>query len=222
VSEDPAVAGKDNAFIGFIADCEQFIEEMSDGIAVRDAVAQRAAALASHWRMPDPQFRKLQPGAPYSSYQLYLNEHESLSVVLDIFAPGQVAPIHNHCCWGVFVCLEGEELERRYAVAGDLSGRPLQTDVFNNGPGEASVGDPARNAFHQVECVGDVPAISLHIYGANIKALERDRWDEDSGRFVSFRSGADPRRRQARHYLTPAGLSAARGTASGMGSGLPK
>ena len=209
MSEDPAVAGKDSAFIEFVAACEQLISEMDDGIAVRDAVAQRAAALARIWQMPDPQFRKLQPGAPYSSYQLYLNEQESLSVVLDIFAPGQNAPIHNHCCWGVFVCLEGEELERRYAVPEDLSARPVEIAVLHNGPAEASVGDPARNAFHQVECVGEVAAVSLHIYGANIKALERDRWDEESGRFVSFRSGSDPRRRQASHYLTPAGLSAA-------------
>ena len=127
-------------------------------------------------------------------------------MTLDIFAPGQVAPVHNHCCWGVFVCLEGTELERCYAVAADLSSPPVQSTVRHNGPGVISVADPARHAFHQVECVGDIPAISLHIYGANLKALERDRWDEHSATYVSFTSGADPRRRQARHYLTPAGL----------------
>ena len=75
--------------------------------------------------------------------------------------------------------------------------------------GEISVASPARNPFHQVECLGDVPATSLHIYGANIKALERNRWDEDSGLFVGFHSGTDSRRRPERHYLTPAGLGSA-------------
>ncbi len=207
MSTDPAVAIGDGAFIAFAGACEQLVREACEPIAIRDAVAKRATELAAHWRMPHPDFRKLQSGAPYSSYQLYLNREESLSIVLDIFAPGQVAPIHNHCCWGVFVCLEGQELERRYAVPEDLSGRPVETQTFRNGPGQASVGDPARNAFHQVECLGDVPATSLHIYGANIKALDRDRWDEPSARFVAFKSGADPRRSQASHYLTPDGLA---------------
>lgn len=208
---DPAVAAGDTAFIEFVAACEKLVLAPSELIETRDAVATLTKDLASRWTLSDPSFRQLQPGAPYSSYQLYLNEAQDLSIVLDIFAPGQVAPIHNHCCWGVFVCLEGEELERRYAVSDDLSGRPVETEVVRNGPGEISVAAPARNAFHQVECLGDVPATSLHIYGANIKTLERNRWDEESGRFVSFQSGADLRRRQAQHYLTPAGLTTALG-----------
>ena len=206
---DPAIAAGDSAFIEFVAACEKLVQAPGGPIETRDAVAALTKDLASWWTMSDPNFRQLQPGAPYSSYQLYLNVAEDLSIVVDIFAPGQIAPIHNHCCWGVFVCLEGEELERRYAVLDDLSGRPIETEAVRNGPGEISVASPARNAFHQVECLGDIPATSLHIYGANIKVLERNRWDEDSGRFVSFQSGADPRRRQARHYLTPAGLGSA-------------
>jgi hypothetical protein len=70
--------------------------------------------------------------------------------------------------------------------------------------------DPALaikdTAFIQVECVGDVPAISLHIYGANLKAMDRLRWDEESKGFVTFRSGSDLRRGAERHYLTPEGL----------------
>jgi predicted metal-dependent enzyme (double-stranded beta helix superfamily) len=204
---DPAIAGGDQAFIDFVRECSALVAAQADPIAVRDAVAGRAGALAlTGWRMPDPAFRALQPGAPYSSYQLYLDPAHTLSIVLDIFAPGQVAPVHNHCCWGVFVCLEGRELERRYAVPADLQAPPVETEAFENGPGDTSTGDPARNAFHQVECLGEDPAVSLHIYGADIKALQRDRWDPEQGRFVSFRSGADPRRAQVSHYLTAQGL----------------
>ena len=206
---DPAIAAGDIPFIEFVAACEKLIQATRGPIETRNAVAVLTKDLASRWTMLDRNFRQLQPGAPYSSYQLYLNAAENLSIVVDIFAPGQIAPIHNHCCWGVFVCLEGEELERRYTVPDDLSGRPIETEDFRNSPGEITVASPARNPFHQVECLGDVPATSLHIYGANIKALERNRWDEDSGRFVGFQSGTDPRRRQARHYLTPAGLGSA-------------
>ncbi|MGZ0187854.1 MAG: hypothetical protein ACKVH0_07595, partial [Alphaproteobacteria bacterium] len=108
---DPAVAAGDSAFIEFVAACEKLVQAPTGSIETRDAVAALTKDLASRWTMSDPNFRKLQPGAPYSSYQLYLNAAEDLSIVVDIFAPGQIAPIHNHCCWGVFVCLEGEELE---------------------------------------------------------------------------------------------------------------
>ena len=118
---DPAIAAGDNAFIEFVAACEKLVQAPGGPIETRDAVAALTKDLASRWTMSDPNFRQLQPGAPYSSYQLYLNAAEDLSIVMDIFAPGQIAPIHNHCCWGVFVCLEGEELERRYTVPGDLS-----------------------------------------------------------------------------------------------------
>lgn len=209
MNEDPAVAIQDYRFIEFVEACEQAVQTISDQVALRDQVAVYAGELAKVWQMPDAAFRQLQPGAPYSSYQLYLNEQESLSVIMDIFAPGQIAPIHNHCCWGVFVCLEGRELERQYQVPEDLSAPPVQTRVFENEPGQVSVADAARHAFHQVECLGEVPAISLHIYGANLKTLERDRWDQDSGDYVGFVSGSDPARRQDHHYLTPAGFSVA-------------
>lgn len=205
----PAVAAGDGAFIEFVAACEKVVKAQDGPIETRDAVAALTKNLAKKWTMSDPNFRQLQPGAPYSSYQLYINAAEDLSIVLDIFAPGQIAPIHNHCCWGVFVCLEGEELERRYTVSDDLSGRPIETEAVHNKPGEISVAAPARNAFHQVECLGDVPAISLHIYGADIKSIQRNRWDEDSGSFISFQSGGDPSRKQAQDYLTPADLRSA-------------
>lgn len=204
---DPAIAAGDTAFIEFVAACEKQVQARNKPMETRDAVAALTKDLASQWTMSDPNFRWLQPGVPYSSYQLYINAAEDLSIVIDIFAPGQIAPIHNHCCWGVFVVLEGEELERRYKVPDDLSGRPIETETVRNGTGEVSVAAPARNAFHQVECLGDIPATSLHIYGANIKSVPRNRWDEASGRFVGFQSGADPNRKQARDYLTPAGLS---------------
>ena len=70
---DPAIAINDTSFIEFVRDCEALVASDAGEDAVRDGVAVLAAALAkSGWDMPDPDFRRLQPGAPYSSYQLYL------------------------------------------------------------------------------------------------------------------------------------------------------
>lgn len=203
MARDPALANGDQTFIDFVRNCENAVKVLGNTIQARDEIASYAAELALHWKMADPAFRALQSGAPYSSYQLYLNDARTLSIILDIFSPGQVAPIHNHRCWGVFVCLEGQELERRYSVPADLSAPPVQSKVVHNGPRGVSVADAERNSFHQVECVGNVPAVSLHIYGADLKGIRRDRWDAPSESYVEFSSG----RRQEKNYLTEKGLA---------------
>ena len=203
MARDPALANDDKAFVEFVRQCENAVQVLGNNIKARDEIALYAAELALHWKMKDPAFRALQENVPYSSYQLYLNDARTLSIILDIFAPGEVAPIHNHRCWGVFVCLEGQELERRYTVPADLSEPPVQAKVVHNGPRGVSVADAERNSFHQVECVGNVPAVSLHIYGADLKGMRRDRWDAPSESYVEFSSG----RRQDTHYLTEQGLA---------------
>jgi len=203
MARDPALANGDQLFIDFVKQCEHAVQMLGNTLQARDAVASYAAELALHWKMADPAFRALQKGAPYSSYQLYLNDARTLSIILDIFSPGQIAPIHNHRCWGVFVCLEGQELERRYTVPADLSAAPVQSKVVHNGPRGVSVADAERHSFHQVECVGNVPAVSLHIYGADLKGMRRDRWDAPSESYVEFSSG----RRQETNYLTEKGLA---------------
>jgi predicted metal-dependent enzyme (double-stranded beta helix superfamily) len=202
MARDPALANDDQLFIEFVRKCEHAVNVLGNTIQARDEIALYAEDLALHWKMTDPAFRTLQSDVPYSSYQLYLNDARTLSIILDIFSPGQIAPIHNHRCWGVFVCLEGQELERRYTVPEDLSAPPVQSKVVHNGPRGVSVADAERHSFHQVECVGDVPAVSLHIYGADLKGTRRDRWDAPSESYVEFSSG----RRQETNYLTEQGL----------------
>jgi len=203
MARDPALANGDQQFIDFVRQCEHAVQVLGNTLEARDAIAAYAAELAIDWKMTDPAFRSLQKGMPYSSYQLYLNDAKTLSIILDIFSPGQVAPVHNHRCWGVFVCLEGQELERRYTVPPDLSAPPVQSKVVHNGPRGVSVADEQRHSFHQVECVGNVAAVSLHIYGADLKGMRRDRWDAPSESYVEFLSG----RRQETHYLTEKGLA---------------
>jgi predicted metal-dependent enzyme (double-stranded beta helix superfamily) len=148
-------------------------------------VAEALKRLAhSGWQMADPRYCAMQAGAPYGSWLLYLDAHSGLSVVLDVFGPGQVAAIHNHCCWGAFACLIGAERERRYAV---VDGAPAQTSTRLMQPGDMAMVEPPGADFHQVECASPQASISLHVYGRDIGRIERQRWD--GSRFVKFRSG---------------------------------
>jgi 3-mercaptopropionate dioxygenase len=139
--------------------------------------------------MPDPRFLRCRPDTMYGSYLLYLNRARNFNVVLDVFLPGQTAVVHNHLCWCVFVCLGGIERERLYDVDESLAKKPKQIDERVCDVGEVRTMDSSRRLFHQIECGSNEPAVSLHLYGANIGELERDMWNAEGGKLVKFRSG---------------------------------
>jgi predicted metal-dependent enzyme (double-stranded beta helix superfamily) len=183
----PARTIGDAAFIEFARACQTAVDAGGD---VQAAVAALTAEFAPRWAMPDPRFMQLQPGAPYGSYLLYLAPEADLSIVLDVFMAGQAAVTHNHCCWGVFACLEGTESERLYDAPADLSAPPIETGARLRPPGVVTLAHPAPNAFHQVECAqGEARSVSLHLYGADIGAIRRQKWDVAAGAYADFRGG---------------------------------
>ena len=147
---------------------------------VADALS---ALVRAGWRMPDPRYRAMQPDAPYGSWLLHLDPLSRLSVVLDVFGPGQVAAIHNHRSCGAFACLCGAERERCFRVD---NGVPVECAARLMQAGDVAVVLPPGDDYHQVECASPRASISLHVYGDDIGRIERQRWD--GARFVAFRS----------------------------------
>jgi predicted metal-dependent enzyme (double-stranded beta helix superfamily) len=182
----PARLVGDTAFIEFARACDGALRAGGD---VQAAIAQLTGEFASRWAMPDPRYMQLQPDAPYGSYLLYLSPGADLCIVLDVFMAGQAAVTHNHCCWGVFTCLEGTERERLYDAPPDLSAPPVETVARLRPPGVVTLAAPAPNAFHQVECAQGARSVSLHLYGADIGAIRRQKWDDAAGAYVDFRGG---------------------------------
>ncbi|MGD9941767.1 MAG: cysteine dioxygenase [Burkholderiaceae bacterium] len=156
---------------------------------IQQRVAGLMRKLIAEWRMPDERYRKCQPDAPYGSYLLFLCPSTRLSIVLDVFAPGQVAAVHDHGVWGVFGCLAGIEIERRFALDGAAGSPPRELSSVRLTPGEVRSTDPAGASFHQVECAGQVESVSLHVYGDDIGRLKRRRWDPAAHALVTFSSG---------------------------------
>ncbi len=184
----PAAIHGDAKFIEFCRTGDAVVRGEHSIEDVVKRVAGLMGELTSHWRMPDERYLRCQPDAMYGSYLLYLNEEKTFNVVLDVFAPGQAAIIHNHLCWCAFACLDGVEKERLYSVDESFSEKPEQTLERICPPGQVrSLGD-GRNLFHQVECASESPAVSLHVYGADIGRLERDMWDDSTARYVTFSS----------------------------------
>ena len=132
------------------------------------------ALLAPEQREPDP--------SRYRQHILHVEPDGSFSVVALVWLPGQATPTHDHVSWCVVGVHEGREYETRYLVERDGGSTYLiEAGRSINPPGSAAGLTPPGD-IHRVVNQGPGPAISLHVYGADIGRLGssiRRRYDLD-------------------------------------------
>jgi predicted metal-dependent enzyme (double-stranded beta helix superfamily) len=111
---------------------------------------------------------------------------ERFSIVSFVWGPGQKTPIHDHTVWGLIGMLRGAEISFRYEHGSPMEQRG--SDRLE--PGMIDVVSPAVGDIHQVtNAFEDRPSISIHVYGANIGAVNRHVFDPQTGESKSFVSG---------------------------------
>jgi predicted metal-dependent enzyme (double-stranded beta helix superfamily) len=123
----------------------------------------RPGLLEPAQREPDP--------VRYRQHILHVAEDGSYSIVALVWLPGQATTIHDHVSWCVVGLHEGYEQEdqyervatenEEYLVAVGSCLNPVGTIATLNPPGD----------IHVVSNPGPGLAISLHIYGADVRKL---------------------------------------------------
>jgi hypothetical protein len=94
---------------------------------------------------------------------LYAEADFSIKAV--VWRPGQDTVIHDHIAWCAFGVLQGVEYETIYRDHGDyLTEIGRAANQVGDVSGFAPPGD-----IHKVHNIGDTTAISLHIYGADLR-----------------------------------------------------
>jgi 3-mercaptopropionate dioxygenase len=122
----------------------------------------------------------------YQQYLLHADSQERFSVVSFVWGPGQHTPIHDHTVWGVVGVLRGAELNQSYLRLGTKlvpRGEPERLV-----PGQTALVSPSIGDVHRVSNADpNGVSVSIHVYGANIGAVERSTYDLDGTgrRFVS-------------------------------------
>jgi len=134
--------------------------------------------LPDAYAQPDP--------ARYQQYLLHCDSRERFSVVSFVWGPGQATPVHDHTVWGLVGVLRGAELSQRFERrAGAFA---ATGPVHRLERGEVEAVSPNVGDVHQVtNAFDDQVSISIHVYGANIGAVERSTYDAagQPKRFVS-------------------------------------
>jgi predicted metal-dependent enzyme (double-stranded beta helix superfamily) len=96
----------------------------------------------------------------------------SLTMLKVCFPGGRRTPPHDHGTWAQILLLSGEEKNTLYRYdTGKL--RKASEVTLTRGSILPMLADTA----HVAECIGDRPAIGLHVYGGDILELPRKMWN---------------------------------------------
>jgi len=129
--------------------------------ALRASLPEPAELLPASLRRGDP--------AGYQSHLLYAEPDGTFSISAMVWLPGQQTAIHDHVAWCVTGILQGREYEELFAVT--EGGRALSLLACNVNPVGAVNGFAPPGDIHRVRNTGDIVAISMHVYGADISRL---------------------------------------------------
>ena len=152
---------------------------LAEGGALLRTLVSRDDWLPTAYAQPNPD--------RYQQHLLHADTLGRFSVVSFVWGPGQSTPIHDHTVWGLIGMLRGSELAQGFAQGED--GRWLPQGAPQRlVPGQVEAVSPTVGDVHQVSnAFADQTSISIHVYGANIGAVERSVYLPDGTRkpFIS-------------------------------------
>ncbi|MFN2507527.1 MAG: cysteine dioxygenase [Chthoniobacterales bacterium] len=116
--------------------------------------------------------QQLEPGGSnYRQHILHVEADGSFSVVALVWLPGQATPIHDHVSWCVVGVHCGEEHETTYQLCGGEADPHLRVAGHTINPAGFVAALVPPGDIHHVANHGSGLAVSLHIYGADIRKL---------------------------------------------------
>lgn len=127
--------------------------------------------------------------AHHQEYLLYCDPLERFSVVSLALGPGQRTPIHDHTVWCLIGVMRGMEHYDEFRHEG--AGTPLRKTGEHVGrAGDIDAVSPTVGDIHvMANALSDQAAVSIHVFGGNIGAIERHAYSLATGEAHPFKSG---------------------------------
>ena len=122
----------------------------------------------------------------HGSWLLHHSPVSGLLVTAVVWGPGDHAAPHDHRTWGMIGVMDNVLTETRFRRVDDRQRddwAQLERDrsaVVK--PGEISLLIPEVDEIHQMDNFTDRPTVEIHVYGQDLRGLERVRYDLESGR----------------------------------------
>jgi len=141
-----------------------------DGRALLAGLVARDDWLPEAITEPDP--------AGYRIHLLHCDPTRRFSVSAMVWGPGQGTPVHDHTVWGMVGVLRGRERCEEFTLPFAPEGPLVPRGVHELVAGDIDFVSPAIGDIHRVSnALADGVSVSIHVYGADISALTRSRYD---------------------------------------------
>lgn len=99
----------------------------------------------------------------------------NLTLLKVCFPAGRRTPPHDHGTWAQILLLSGEEKNTLYRNEGDKLRKASEVTLTRG-----AILPMRAETAHVAECIGNVPAIGLHVYGGDILDLPRRMWNPET------------------------------------------
>jgi predicted metal-dependent enzyme (double-stranded beta helix superfamily) len=169
----------------FVRGMRELVDQGADEAAIlREGRALLATLIAQDAWLPDA-FMEPDPDH-YRIHRLHVDPAGRFSVSAMVWGPGQGTPIHDHTVWGMVGILKGKERCEEFNHLLDPGGPLVRGQVHELHPGDIDIVSPTIGDIHRVSnALDDGVWVSIHVYGGDIGAIERSRFD-DTGRATLF------------------------------------
>jgi len=180
----------DARLTGFVSALARLVQTETRERDILAAGVPLLAELVAHDDWLPPAYATPHPDH-YQQYLLHRDDATRFSVVSFVWGPGQATPIHDHRVWGMIGMLRGAETGTRWGR--DAAGRFGPREAVRLNPGMVECVSPRLGDIHRVaNAYDDRVSISIHVYGADIGAVERRIYAEDGSSRPFVSRYADP------------------------------
>ncbi len=127
--------------------------------------------------------------ANHGTYVLHHGEN-GLLVTSVVWGAGEHLGPHDHRTWGMIGVMGNVMTETRFKRKDDRSRKDfaiLEQDRVNVvKPGDISLLIPDVDEIHQMDNLTNIPTVEIHVYGNDLRGLERSRFDLETGKVTTF------------------------------------
>lgn len=106
----------------------------------------------------------------YARRLIHSDARGRFSVLALVWSPGQASPVHAHHAWCALGVHCGSLSESFFAPRG--SAPPELTATLVRSAGACSHASPCPDAIHRIANASDCAAVSVHVYGVGIDAVD--------------------------------------------------
>lgn len=176
----------------FVSDMESLLQDQPDqeklfdrGSVLLERLIAHPEAIPADYRVPLGRGTRSNHG----SYVLYQGE-SGLLVTSVVWGPGDHASPHDHGTWGMIGVMGNALTETRYRRVDDRSVdgyAQLEKDrVGHFSTGEITLLIPEVDEIHQMDNFTDRPTVEIHVYGDDLRGLNRCRYNLETGKITPF------------------------------------